>query len=156
MKLDGLARPVSLLSCCWLDKITGRRREPRVAQGETRFWFSTAPREAKPGGGNVGISPSWRDFQGPVGRVGNLLLVFHSLHGPAISTAPGWLQKMCGGMGDSDLHRRNNLPFAALIFLAQSVSLMAVAKMSRRLKLSPSLRQDAASGSDFNFSYGVA
>jgi hypothetical protein len=36
-----------------------------------------------------------------------------------------WLaQKMRGGIGDSDLHRRNNLTLAALIFRAHSVSLI--------------------------------
>ena len=33
----------------------------------------------------MGIPPG--DFQGAVGTVGNLLLVFHGLHGPAFSTA---------------------------------------------------------------------
>lgn len=155
MKTGGVAwraRPYSFLCFCELDREKGRRREPRVGKWETWFWFSTSPSGAKPGGGNVGISRCWRDFQGPVGSVGNLLLVFHSPHGPAISTAIDWLQKVRGGMGDSDLHRRNSLAFAALIFLAQSVSLIAVAKTSRRSKLSPTLRHDAASGSDFNFS----
>src|ERR1017187_5143471 len=150
--VDGRARPCSFLCFCWLDRKSDRRREPRVGKGETGFWFPTFPSGAKPGGGNVGILRCWRDFQGPVGSVGNLLLVFHSPHGPAISTAIDWLQKVRGGMGDSDLHRRNSLAFAALIFLAQSVSLIAVAKTSRRSKLSPTLRHDAASGSDFNFS----
>src|SRR6266849_5082503 len=34
-------------------------------------------------GGNVGISRRWRDFQGVVGRMGILLLDFHSFHTPA-------------------------------------------------------------------------
>src|SRR5690349_21936241 len=38
-------------------------------------------------GGKVGISGDWRDFQGTVGAVGNLVLVFHGFHGPAFSTA---------------------------------------------------------------------
>lgn len=37
--------------------------------------------------GNVGISPPLRDFQGAVGRVGNLSLVFHAIHSSVISTA---------------------------------------------------------------------
>src|ERR1035441_1005215 len=109
MKTGGVAwraRPYSFLCFCELDREKGRRREPRVGKWETWFWFSTSPSGAKPGGGNVGISRCWRDFQGPVGSVGNLLLVFHSSHGPAISTTLGWLQKVRGGMGDSDLHRR--------------------------------------------------
>src|ERR1017187_7177308 len=96
MKTGGVAwraRPYSFLCFCELDREKGRRREPRVGKWETWFWFSTSPSGAKPGGGNVGISRCWRDFQGPVGSVGNLLLVFHSPHGPAIPTArlrPRW------------------------------------------------------------------
>jgi len=63
------------------------RREPRVGKWETCFWFSTFPSGAKPGCGNVEISRRRRDFQGAVGRVGNLLSVFHAFHGPGISTA---------------------------------------------------------------------
>lgn len=48
------------------------------------FHFSM---DAKPGGGNVGISRFLRDFQGTVERVGNLFLVFLPFHGPGISTA---------------------------------------------------------------------
>src|SRR5579863_4975630 len=48
------------------------------------FHFSRA---AKPGGGNVEISRFLRDFQGTVERVGKLFLLFHSFHGPGISTA---------------------------------------------------------------------
>src|ERR1035441_10571915 len=133
MKTGGVAwraRPYSFLCFCELDREKGRRREPRVGKWESWFWFSTSPSGAKPGGGNVGISRCWRDFQlpfwpggiwgccqnsqGRVGIVENLLLVFLPPHGPAISTALGWLQKVRGGMGDSDLHRRNSLAFAAL------------------------------------------
>jgi hypothetical protein len=39
------------------------------------------------GGGNVKISPFLRDFQGVVGSVGNLGLVFHAFHHSVISTA---------------------------------------------------------------------
>lgn len=88
--------------------------------------------------------------------MGNLILVFHSLHVPAVSTALAWLQKVRGGMGDSDLHRRNSLTFAALAFLAQSVSLMPMAKASGRSNPCPAVRHDAASVSDFNSSQGVA
>ena len=44
------------------------------------------PMDAKPGGGNVGISRFLRDFQGTVESVGNPFLVFHTFHGPGIST----------------------------------------------------------------------
>jgi len=150
--VDGRARPYSLLCFCRLDQDRDHRRAPRVEKWETCFGFPTFPSGAKPGGGNVGILRCWRDFQGPVGRVGNLHLVFHSLHGPAISTALGQRQKLRGGMGDSDLHRRNSLAFAVVIFLAHSVSLIAAAKTSRCSKLIPALRHFAASGSDFSFS----
>jgi hypothetical protein len=48
------------------------------------FHFSM---DAKPGGGNVGISRFLRDSQGTVESVGNPFLVFHAFHGPGISTA---------------------------------------------------------------------
>src|ERR1035441_6370374 len=95
--VDGRARPCSFLCFCWLDRKSDRRREPRVGKGETGFWFPPFPSGAKPGRGNVGISRCWRDFQGPVGRVGNLVLVFplspgaRHFHGPwpASETARG-------------------------------------------------------------------
>jgi hypothetical protein len=66
-----------------------RRRALRGGVGETAVWFSTLPRGAMPGGGNVGISPL-RDFQGAGGRGGNLFLVSHAFHRPVISTALSW------------------------------------------------------------------
>src|ERR1035441_3335299 len=95
MKTGGVAwraRPYSFLCFCELDREKGRRREPRVGKWETWFWFSTSPSGAKPGGGNVGISRCWRDFQGPVGSVGNLLLVFHF---PLLGEAWRW---ECGNL----------------------------------------------------------
>jgi len=59
-----------------------------VGKWKTWGWFSTFPGGARQGGGNGKISPSLRDFQGPVERVGNPLLVFHAFHGLGISTAP--------------------------------------------------------------------
>ena len=47
------------------------------------------PMAVKPGGGNVEISRFLRDFQGTVEGVGKLFLLFHSFHGPGISTARG-------------------------------------------------------------------
>src|SRR5579863_2612102 len=64
-----------------------RRRVRRVGKWETAVWFSTFPCGVRLGGGNVEISPGLRDFQGAVESVGNLPLVFHAFHGPAISTA---------------------------------------------------------------------
>lgn len=134
------------------------RREPRVGKWETCFWFSTFPSGAKPGCGNVEISRCWRDFQGAVGRVGNLLLVFHAFHGPVISTAllPGGLQPNRGGTGDSILHCRNSFAFAAPILMAHSVSLIAIACRSNCANPMFGFRYWMASGSDFSFSYGVA
>ena len=71
----------------WREGNRSRRRLHRLEKWETGFWFSTFPRGASLGGGNVEISRCLRDFQGTVGRGGNLGLVFHSFHGPGISTA---------------------------------------------------------------------
>src|SRR6266404_144746 len=72
----------------WFFKMNSRhRRGPRVGKWETWVWFSTFPGAARLSCGNVEISRGWRDFQGAVGRVENLGLVFHSFHGPGISTA---------------------------------------------------------------------
>ena len=59
----------------------------RVEKWETGFGFSTFPGGARLGGGNVKIPPVLRDFQGAVGSVENLGLVFHASHGAGISTA---------------------------------------------------------------------
>jgi hypothetical protein len=134
------------------------RREPRVGKWETCSWFSTFPSGAKPGCGNVGISRRSRDFQGAVGRVENLLLVFHAFHGPVISTALllGEFQRNRGGTGDSILHCRNSFTFAAPILRAHSVSLVAIACRSNCANPMFGFRYWMASGSDFSFSYGVA
>src|SRR6266436_9414936 len=71
----------------WGEGDRSRRRLRGEGKWETGLWFSSFPRSASRGGGNVGISRCRRDFQGTVGRVGNLGLVFHSFHGPGISTA---------------------------------------------------------------------
>jgi hypothetical protein len=65
-----------------------RRRGHRVGKWKTCLWFSTFPGGARLGGGNVKIPPLLRDFQGAVGIVENLLLVFHDSHRPVVSTAP--------------------------------------------------------------------
>lgn len=112
-----------------------------MGKWETVFWFSTFPCDARRGGGNVKISRCLRDFQGTVGRVENLGLVFHSSHGPGISTAVlRYQRKRGGGIGDSLLQARNSLTLAALICLAHSVSLIARANRSNRSKPIPSLR----------------
>jgi hypothetical protein len=67
-----------------------RRRALRGGVGETAVWFSTLPCGAALGGGNVGILPPLRDFQGAGGRGGNLFVVFHAFHRPVISTALSW------------------------------------------------------------------
>jgi hypothetical protein len=52
-----------------------------------RFLMEVKTAVAKLGCGNVGISRCLRDSQGAVERVGKLFLLFHSFHGPGISTA---------------------------------------------------------------------
>jgi len=109
------------------------------------------PVAAKLGGGNVEISRFVRDFQGTVERVGKLFLLFHSFHGPGISTALS--QRNFGNAGV--WHCCSNLALAALIRRAHSVSLMASARFSSSRKLNPGFRNRSASGSDCSFSNGV-
>jgi hypothetical protein len=112
------------------------------------FHFSMT---AKPGGGNVGISRFLRDFQGAVESVGNPFLVFHTFHGPGISTALRYLN-----FGSDDVwHCRSNLALAAVIRRAHWVSLIASARLSSSGRLSPGFKNRSASGSDCNFSNGV-
>lgn len=94
------------------------------------------------GCGNVAISRFLRDSQGAGGRMENLPLVFQAFHGPAISTVFRLLavQWKRGGTGDSLLHWRSKFIFARLIFRAHSVSLMALACLSNRAKLTPGFR----------------
>ena len=109
-------------------------------------------------GGNVGIARLLRDFQGTVGRVGKLSLLFHSFHGPGISTALSVPACRFYGpaRGDSILHRRNNCIFAAANFRAHSVSLILRAIWSNCAKFTFSFRCCPASISPFSLSYGVA
>ena len=133
-----------------------RFRELRGGEWKTSLWFSTLPRGATPGGGNVGISPSLRDFQGAVGRGGNLFVVFHAFHRPIISTAPLWrLHRYLGGTSDSVLQSRSNFALTVVILRAHSVSLICIARCSRSAKLMFCFRCFAASGIAFNLSYGV-
>ena len=110
------------------------------------------PMDAKPGCGNVGISRFLRDFQGAVERVGKLFLLFHSFHGPGISTAR---YRNGGGTGGCALHCRSNRALALLILRAHSVSLSASASRSSSPRLTPGLRCCSARSSDFSFSQGV-
>jgi len=128
------------------------------------FGFESWDRETRRrSGGNVGISPPLRDFQGAVEREGILLLDFRAFHCPVISIrSPQVFSLRCsllfqraGGNGDSILHCSNSLLFASPIFRAHSVSLIFFAVLSSRSKLPPSFRYCPASGSDFSFSYGV-
>ena len=112
----------------------------RVEKWETWVWFSTFPRGARWGCGNVEISRGVRDFQGPVGSVGNRFWVFHTFHGPGISTALLGLQRKRGGIGEELLHRRRSSVLVAFIFSAHSVSLIAVAQASICLKVMLALR----------------
>ena len=121
------------------------------------FWLAGV--NSRGGGGNVEIRCCLPDFQG-VGQTGeNLLLVFPGLPNAAISTAPFPRRcsrhRMRGGQGDSILQARSIFAFAAPIFLANSVSLMAVSMRSSDSMLIPGLRYPAAPGSDFSFCQGV-
>jgi hypothetical protein len=133
-----------------------RRRELRWGVWQTAVWFSTLPNGATPGGGNVGISPSLRDFQGAVERGGNLFVVFHAFHRPVISTAlMRRLHKNLGGTSDSVLQSRSNLALAVVILRAHSVSLICIARCSKSAKLMFCFKYFAASSMAFSFSYGV-
>ena len=113
------------------------------------------PMAAKPGCGNVGISRFLRDSQGAVERVGKLLLLFHSFHGPGISTTlrRGYWKR--GGSGECTLHCPSSRDFAAFIRRAHSVSLIAIASRSSSARVRPGLRYCPARSSDFSFSNGV-
>ena len=136
---EAAQRPTSFLGF-WVFRSRGRRRVRRVEKWKTWVWFSTFPSGARRGCGNVEISRGGRDFQGPVGSVGNRFLVFHTFHGPGISTAPLRLHRKRGGIGDSLLQRRKSWAFAVFILSAHSVSLIARAHASIRLKVIPGLR----------------
>ena len=112
------------------------------------FHFSMA---AKPGGGNVEISRSLRDFQGTVERGGKPFLLFHAFHGPGISTAPG--QPNLGK--DGVRHCSSNLALAAFMRRAHSVSLIVSARFPSSCKRNPGFKNRSASGSDCSFSNGV-
>src|SRR5207249_4586829 len=74
------------------------------------------------------ISRGWRDFQGAVGRVENLGLVFHSFHGPGISTALlrlNSIRRRTVPLGPRDLASNASLAFC--ICCAASVSLIRIA-----------------------------
>ena len=132
-----------------------RHRVHRVEKWETCFWFSTFPPGARPGGGNVEIPPFLRDFQGAVGSVENLPLVFHASHGPGISTASSVRYRNGGGIGHCTLHCRSSRALAAFIWRAHSVSLIASACCSSSARLRPGLRYCSARSNDFSFSNGV-
>ena len=84
-------------------------------------------------------------------------LWFSMLSRPVISTARFPLHEANrGGIGDSLLQRAVTFVLAAAIFRAHSVSLICVAVLARPAKLTPVFRYCFASGSDRNFSYGVA
>ena len=129
------------------------------------FHFSMA---VKLGCGNVEISRRLRDFQGTVERVGKLLWLFHSFHGPAISTAlaPGLrpaiiemrtpISHMAGGTGDSILHCRRSWVLAVVILRAHSVSLIFRAICSNCAKLTLGFKYVSSFSNPCNFSYGVA
>ena len=113
-------------------KRSANRRMRRARSGRLPFFgfvFGVSHRNRRRGGGNVGISPLLRDFQGAVGSGENLGLVFHAFHGPGISTAlrGAWPHWNLGGTGDSILHWRSSCALAAVIFRAEAVSLICSA-----------------------------
>src|SRR6266581_7728521 len=107
---EAAQRPTSFL-WFWVQRENRPHRVRRVEKWETGFWFSTFQGGARPGGGNVKIPLVLRDFQGAVGSVENLGLVFHAFHGPGISTASR-LRYRNGGSGDCTLHCRSSRDLA--------------------------------------------
>src|SRR6266404_3721692 len=94
--------------------------------------------------------------RGGGGSGGNLFLVFPAFHGPVISTAllrP--LHRYRGATGDSVLQSRSSRALEVAILRAHSVSLICIARYSNSAKLRFCFKCLAASGMDFNFSYGV-
>ena len=71
----------------------------------------------------MGISRPWRDFQGVVGRVEKLRLLFQAFHNSVTSTALFPVHWKRGGTSDSILQRRRSFSLAAEVFVAHSVSL---------------------------------
>src|SRR5258708_35913731 len=136
-----------------------KRRRGRGAgggKGETWVWFSTFPGAGRASCGNVGISRGWRDFQGAVGRVGNLPLVFHSFHGPGISTALFLLdcfRHRTVHFGPRDLASNANLAFC--ICCAASVSLRRRACCPSISVVMPGFKCCSHFGSETSFSYRV-
>lgn len=80
-----------ILVCIWGRGYRGSCREVREGKWETWVWFSTFLSAPRGRCGNVGNSRCWRVFQGAVGRVENLRLVFQAFHGSGISTVPSLL-----------------------------------------------------------------
>ena len=159
------------LSCLLRNRVSFRRLGARGAKPRRVFGFGRRSRgggkvenlllvfhfsmAAKPGCGNVGISRFLRDFQGTVEGVGKLLLLFHSFHGPGISTALRLRYRNGGGSGDCILHWRSSCDLAAFICRAQSVSLRADAQRSNFAAVIPCFNDFSHSGRDLSFSYGV-
>ena len=132
------------------------RRGPRVGKWETWVWLSTFPGAARPSCGNVEISRGWRDFQGAVGRVENLISVFHSFHGPVISTALFLLDSF----GNRTVHFElrdlaSNASLAFCICCAASVSLIRRACCPSISAVMPGFKCCSHFGSETSFSYGV-
>ena len=132
------------------------RRGSRVGKWETWFRFSTFPYAARLSCGNVEISRGWRDFQGAVGRVGNLVLVFHSFHRPGISTA----LLLLGSVRNRTIHLAprdfaSNASLAFCICCAASVSLLRIACCCSIGAVMPGFKCCSHFGSETSFSYGV-
>src|SRR2546428_9815546 len=104
-----------------------RHRVHGVKRWKPCFCFSIFPPGARPGGGNVEIPPFLRDFQGAVGSVEKLPLVFHASHGPGIFTASSVRYRNRGGIGHCTLHCRSSRVLAAVYWRRQTLSLIASA-----------------------------
>lgn len=102
------------------------------------------------------ISRGGRDFQGAVGRVENLGLVFHSFHGPGISTAPFLLRSIRHRpvhWGPRDF--ASNASLAICICCAASVSLLRIACCCSIAAAMPGFKHCSHFDSETSFSYGV-
>ena len=111
------------------------------------------------GCGKVGILPL--DFHFPTARSSSASVVYKTernkrLVGAASGRASLLSHPNRGGIGDSVLQARNSLALATPNLRADSVSLISPAIRSNCARLIPAFRFRSTSGSDFNFSYGVA
>ena len=124
--------------------------------GKPDFGFPLFPGAARRSCGNVEISRGWRDFQGAVGRVENLGLVFHAFHRPGISTAVFLLRSIRhhpAHWGPRDF--ASNASLAICICCAASVSLLRIACCCSIGAAMPGFKHCSHFDSETSFSYDV-